>query len=773
MNKNNTKTIENDLSDVDIKRDSYFSVLSDFYNDLSEINIDDKIEGAEFKELKELLDDIKMNVSSLSKTVSEPFKAAVVGEQGVGKSTFINLLLEEDLMPHSYNQNEVAIIKTVYTEDILLNKTAKIYFLPDSNGVKKTENLTNEEFLKIIDFSKSDRLLVDPKYKDKVEYFELNSINSNLKDVQIINTPGVNVLTSNFYEKVRHLFMEADIIIWIFSRNNMLNKFNTEKINEIYKDNNNIIGIISKSDLLFGQDPKSGVIDVIEQFLNEFENKILYRVNRNEKNLISLFPYNGKAALVASDLENNVLISDADNIEAQEEKELMMLWNFYYLGYPYVSEGKDIRLDLNLYTPQELEPVQSKDFNINFNLERFLDELLIKKFVEKIKDSDTNYKIIYTEIGKDLLMKCSQVSSISHFANNFIFSRKLADKLNNVKDRFNLFYEDFNKLSDLEKIYLEYEDQLKIINKDFDIERENLEHNISYLEDRFKEWSDNRISVTVKVKGKLLINDIIFKMDRIDRTDMAKEILHLMKSIFGGDKEGPAIKEIQKICEESIMKIIDDSINDITNNAYEEIDNIMKELKHEGKSIESERINIPDLHKRINIKNPTPKIDIVKILEKLKPLLKLAIIELARKDLRKRMPQILKNMIKLLRSLLKKIGWDFAKKKAAKAAGNSLTGPLAPLLFIYDLYDISNSIYEMLGDMKKQIKEDLENNESEFTDSIRDIFTRIYSDILSQTKIKLREELKIDDVKVTELQYALNISNQTKSVFLRYQNSLK
>lgn len=774
MKNNNGDNLENDLSDVNIKRESYISVLSDFRNDLAELNIDEKKGDAEFKNLYELISDIKMNIDSLNKTVSEPFKAAVVGEQGVGKSTIINLLIEEDLMPHSYNQNELAIIKTVFTEDKLLNKTAKIVYLPDSNGVQETENLTYEEFLNLIDDARSSELLVNPKYKDKVEYFELFSTNDNLKDVQVINTPGVNVLTSNFYEKVRHLFTEADIIIWVFSRNNMLNKFNKEKINEIYKDNNNIIGIISKSDLLFGQDQESGVKDVIEQFLNEIENGILYRVNRDGQNLISLFPYNGKAALIASDLENNILINDADNIEVQEEKEIMMLWNYYYHGYPYISDGKDIRYELNLYTSDDSHPVQSIDPKIKYNSEIFLDELLTNNFVEKVKDSDANYKIIYTDKGKDFLMRCSQVSDINHFANNYIFSRKLADKLINIKDRFNLFYSDSNKLTLLENINSEYENKLKNINNDFDLERENLEQNINDLTDRYKEWSDNRISVTVKTKGSMLINDIVTKMDsEIDRTEMAKEIWNLIKSQFGGDKEGPAIKKIQNICEKSIFKIVDDSIDDITANAFEEIDNIMKEFKYKGDSIESIKINIPDSHTRIIIKNPTPKIDIPKILEKLKPLLKTAIVKLAQKDLRKRMPQILKKMIMVLRSLLKKIGWDFAKKRAAKSAGKSAAGPLSILLILYDLYDIPKSIYDMLGDMKKQIKEDLESNNSEFTECIRDIFSKIYSDILYQTIIKLREELKIDDVRVMELQYVLNISSQMKSIFQKYQNSLK
>lgn len=180
-----------------------------------------------------------------------------MGAQGTGKSTVINLLIEEDLMPQSLYENEAAIVKTVYTDDPEMNRKAKICFLPDENGQKHDEILTYNEFLNLIDLHKSKALIENERYKDKVELFELYSDNKNLMDVQMINTPGMNVLTSDFYSKIRHLFKEADLIIWVFSKNNLVDKFNKERINEIHNDNKNIIGILSNSDKLFKQDTVS------------------------------------------------------------------------------------------------------------------------------------------------------------------------------------------------------------------------------------------------------------------------------------------------------------------------------------------------------------------------------------------------------------------------------------------------------------------------------------------------------------------------------------
>lgn len=772
---NNNTIFNAELERIKQQGEVYSSKLSDLENDLANINSDSLKPNTDFLELVSIIDDLKMNIHSLGKTVSEPFKVAVMGTQGVGKSTVINLLLNENIMPHSYSENEAAIVKTIYTDKIELHHTANVCFFQDKNDVRVTEKLSSKEFLNLIDLDKSKDLIENPKYKDKVEYIEILSNNEKLKDVQVINTPGVNVLTSNFYEKVRHLFKEADIIIWVFSKNNMLNKFNTEKIKEIHKDNKNIIGILSKSDLLFGEDSEFGVKDAIEQFLTEIENQILYRVNRNNSELISLLPYNGNAAMIACGLKGiSPLISDLDNIEAQEEKELMMLWNYIYLGYPYASSKEDFRFEFNLYTPQDHQPLSEKKTNLNFNCDDFLNELLVNNYVKKVKDNNNNYNIIYTEMGLELLMKCSQLSTIIDFSNNYIFSKKLKDKLNNVQERFDQLYTENNKLQTLSEIKSGCIEKLKKIDSDFYKKRKEFDDKLLILSDRFKEWYDNRLSVIIKQKGTTLINEITSRMENeISRVDMAKEIWSLMKKVFGGGEEGPAIKQIRLICEESIHNIVDASLDEIINNATQEIDNILKEIEH--KLIDKVQTNIeyssPNLKNKF--KQPKPKIEISKIIEKLKPLLKKVLAEVAQKDLRKRMPQILKKMVKMLRSILKKVGVDFAKKQAAKSSKKIFGGPIAWIFLAYDLYDIPKTIYMILGDMKKQIKDDLEDNNSELTDSIRDIYSKIFNDILNETLTNLRSEFSIDDAIVNKIQTGIDISEQTLSIFNDYKNSLK
>src|SRR5512136_902543 len=65
-------------------------------------------------------------INSLRESLTEPFKIAVVGAQGTGKSTLINLLLGEPIMMSHYDETEGSIIKLIHTEDAEREKKASI-----------------------------------------------------------------------------------------------------------------------------------------------------------------------------------------------------------------------------------------------------------------------------------------------------------------------------------------------------------------------------------------------------------------------------------------------------------------------------------------------------------------------------------------------------------------------------------------------------------------------------------------------------------------------
>ena len=137
------------------------------------------------KSPREIINDL------ISKVEKDVFKVMIVGEFSTGKSTFLNALLGEDILPMAVRPTTATINLIKYSE----NKSADIHFFGerDENGKEisggKTEKI---ELSELKDYTTSLTKESDNKSKEVklVEIYYPSKYCNN--GVEVLDTPGLN-----------------------------------------------------------------------------------------------------------------------------------------------------------------------------------------------------------------------------------------------------------------------------------------------------------------------------------------------------------------------------------------------------------------------------------------------------------------------------------------------------------------------------------------------------------------------------------------------------
>lgn len=236
-------------------------IINQCYCDLDGISQEFKYEN--------LLPLIKESLKFLK---DDNFKMVVVGEFSRGKSTFINALLGERLLPAFTKPTTTIINKISYGE-------IEEYKLNFRNN-KKAKEITRNEFKKII-------AIREPNYDDEVEvkkYDEDVKMVSNIaysdikypiqicKDgIEIIDTPGTNDLDQVREEITFNFIPQSDVAVFLLSANQILSQseiyFLKERILE--NDIKKVFFIINFKDRLATIEDEKKVMKYAKEHLKE------------------------------------------------------------------------------------------------------------------------------------------------------------------------------------------------------------------------------------------------------------------------------------------------------------------------------------------------------------------------------------------------------------------------------------------------------------------------------------------------------------------------
>ena len=728
--------------------------------------------------LPEIFHEGLKKIRALKESLIEPFKIAVVGAQGTGKSTLINLLVGEPIMISHYDETEGSIIKLTYTEDAEREKKASIKYFTDKEGAYKEEFISRDEFYRLVNLSTNTKLKKDAVYRDSIAFFEIYSRNPLLRAIQFINTPGLNTLTTDFLQKVRHLFIEADVVLWMNKRNQILDSFNTELIPQIHRDNRNIIGILGFADDLYQSDRVNGVRDVLNEFFEEIEKKMLLRKESGGKERVCFFLYNGLAAESALGMKPDRFISNSNDILPGEEAGLRMFWNYLRHGFPFVDEDSAVMDDFSLWNEYDGGGLTEKTGAEGFDRDHFIHWLRTNRFIQK---KDGGY--VLTEKGKTLSLESSMLPAIESFAQEVIFDRTLQAKISRVKEGVNRLYGQGNILSAIKKKRSDYRKIIEEKDRAFAKAQEEMAALKAAFSLRYREWYLARLQrYSGQMSGNLVKRILEEIGTRIGKMDLWKEFLKQMTpQIFRGDDEGPVMREISRIIEAEFEALAGAKTESIITEAVEEVRNIITELtlgSFSDEKIKSREFkttkgkphsaNVKVGMKKARFDDAGLNEVMKRLMDKLGKMIGTLVKKMAASGMRKKgVAKFQKLFVKVFRKIFIKLSMDYAKQQAEIAPTKGIPF-VGWLLIVKDLIDLGLMLNEMLDELKGKLENAIKENEDDFFDHFRKVLEPAYHEVQNTIFEGLEETFKPKNKEAEAASKGMRLCDQVIRIFEIY-----
>lgn len=325
-----------------------------------------------FEEERKVLDKIDDIISTNIENLQNSLKAVVLGEVKAGKSTLINSLIQKEVAYTNVVEATASIIEIKYSE----NENIFIHY---NNGEKIKVN-SLQELDKLMDENRSNQ-----EFFSNIKQVNISIKTDRLRKITIVDTPGLNTITSENAQRTDDYIKNADVILWVLNAHNLGQSDVIDKIEDVLCYGKPIIGIINRIDEIDGDEDE--VLEYVQDEMGYIFNEIFttsakkawdgFIQNSSEK--IEESNINDLYKFIINNIENNSKEFQMESVEAstisQLKKDL------------YVHNNAKNKLDKMLNKiDEDLDSLKKFNYNIKTIAQNKMKNWIDLEFFEEEKN---------------------------------------------------------------------------------------------------------------------------------------------------------------------------------------------------------------------------------------------------------------------------------------------------------------------------------------------------------------------------------------------------
>lgn len=377
----------------------------------------------------------------------------VLGEFKRGKSTFINALLGQSLLPMNVLPETATINAIMYNDEPKLN----VVF---NDGREVTGEVTYE-YLNQFSARQENSQVNEIKYI-KIGY-PLELLHNR---IVLVDTPGVSDINEQRCEVTYQFIPKANAVIFLLDANSPLKKTERDFIEEKILSNGikNILFILNKYDDVDEDEEEDLLDDVKERLLSAFNTKVQkYKIED-----IKLYPLSARQALQGIEQENDMLY-EASGLETVKKALENMIFNGDIERdkiEKYKSQLREIldMLERDLINGRNIKLVNVNDINS-----------VMEKINELLQEKESNKKNIigYINQSKDIIYAMTN-KSIQ------FFHKKLQEDIeDNVNSYNGVDFKSYIEINVTKRIRNNMESWVAMYSPHIDVLLKNLENELA------------------------------------------------------------------------------------------------------------------------------------------------------------------------------------------------------------------------------------------------------------------------------------------------------